>query len=66
VAKGNRSPEWRRAAEQYGAVYLGAIGGIAALSAEQYVLSEEIIDYPDLGMEAVRLIEVRDLPAFKC
>jgi fumarate hydratase class I len=64
LAKGNRSPQWRGACKKYGGFYLGAIGGAAALSAERHVLSGEIIDYPELGMEAVRLIEVRDLPAF--
>jgi fumarate hydratase class I len=64
LAKGNRSLQWQEACKKYGGFYLGAIGGIAALSAERHILSEKIIDYPDLGMEAVRLIEVRDLPAF--
>ncbi|MDR2758013.1 MAG: FumA C-terminus/TtdB family hydratase beta subunit [Spirochaetaceae bacterium] len=64
LAKGNRSAQWQAACKKYGGVYLGAIGGIAALSAERHILSEEIIDYPELGMEAVRLIEVRDFPAF--
>jgi fumarate hydratase class I len=64
LAKGDRSSPWRDACKKYGGFYLGAIGGSAALSAERHVLSEEIIDYPELGMEAVRLIEVRDLPAF--
>jgi fumarate hydratase class I len=64
LAKGNRSPQWRAACKKYGGFYLGAIGGAAALSAERHILSGEIIDYPELGMEAVRLIEVRDLPAF--
>ncbi|MDR2364004.1 MAG: FumA C-terminus/TtdB family hydratase beta subunit [Spirochaetaceae bacterium] len=64
LAKGNRSPQWRGACKKYGGFYLGAIGGAAALSAERHIISGEIIDYPELGMEAVRLIEVRDLPAF--
>ncbi|MFP3088824.1 FumA C-terminus/TtdB family hydratase beta subunit [Treponema sp. TIM-1] len=64
LAKGNRGPQWKAACKKYGGFYLGAMGGTAALSAERHVLSEEIIDYPDLGMEAVRLIEVRDFPAF--
>jgi fumarate hydratase class I len=64
LAKGNRGSQWRAACKKYGGFYLGAIGGAAALSAERHILSGEIIDYPDLGMEAVRLIEVRDLPVF--
>ncbi|MDR2069481.1 MAG: FumA C-terminus/TtdB family hydratase beta subunit [Spirochaetaceae bacterium] len=64
LAKGNRSPQWKAACKKYGGFYLGAIGGSAALSAERHILSVEIIDYPELGMEAVRLIAVRDFPAF--
>jgi fumarate hydratase class I len=64
VAKGNRSPPWEAACKKYGGFYLGAVGGAAALSAERHILSVETVDYPELGMEAVRLMEVRDLPVF--
>ncbi|ULQ59701.1 fumarate hydratase [Brucepastera parasyntrophica] len=64
LAKGNRSETWRRTCEKYGAVYLGVIGGAAALIADSYITGNELIDYPDLGMEAVRLITVKELPAF--
>jgi fumarate hydratase class I len=64
LAKGNRSEGWRKACAQRGATYLGTPGGIAALIAERHITAGETIDYPDLGMEAVRLVSVRDLPAF--
>ncbi|MDR1178276.1 MAG: FumA C-terminus/TtdB family hydratase beta subunit [Spirochaetaceae bacterium] len=64
LSKGNRSPAWTAACKKYGGFYLGAIGGAAALPAEENILSQKIIDYPELGMEAVRLIEVRDFPVF--
>jgi fumarate hydratase class I len=64
VSKGNRSPAYTAACKKYGGFYLGAIGGAAALPAEENILSQELIDFPELGMEAVRLIEVRDFPVF--
>jgi fumarate hydratase class I len=64
LAKGNRSSAWTQACKKYGGFYLGTIGGAAALLAEENVVASEILDYPELGMEAVRLIEVKDLTAF--
>lgn len=64
LAKGNRSRQWTDACKKYGAFYLGTPGGIAALIASEYIISQEIVDYEDLGMEAVRLVEVKDLPCF--
>jgi fumarate hydratase, class I len=64
LAKGNRSTAWKAACATYGAFYLGTPGGIAALIAEEYITDQKIIDYEELGMEAVRLVTVRDLPAF--
>lgn len=64
LAKGNRSRAWTDACRTFGAYYLGTPGGIAALIASEYILSQKIIDYEELGMEAVRLVEVRDLPCF--
>jgi fumarate hydratase class I len=64
VAKGNRSASWRESCRKYGGFYLGTIGGAAALLAGEHVTANELIDYPELGMEAVRLITVKDLPAF--
>ncbi|MCL2318470.1 MAG: fumarate hydratase C-terminal domain-containing protein [Treponema sp.] len=64
LAKGDRSEGWKKAAQKYGGFYLGTLGGGAALLAEENVTASELVDYPELGMEAVRLITVRDLPAF--
>ena len=64
LAKGNRSAQWTGACKKYGAFYLGTPGGIAALIASEYIVSQEIIDYEELGMEAVRLVEVKNLPCF--
>jgi fumarate hydratase class I len=64
VSKGNRSPAFAAACKKHGGFYLGAIGGAAALPAEENILAQELVDYPELGMEAVRLIEVRDFPVF--
>ena len=64
IAKGNRSELWRTACKKYGAFYLGTIGGAAALIAEKHITARKVLDYPDLGMEAVQLISVKDLPVF--
>ena len=64
LAKGNRSGSWTAACKKYGAFYLGTPGGIAALIASEYIKSQKILDYEDLGMEAVRLVEVEKLPCF--
>ena len=64
LAKGNRGAAWREACAKYGATYLGTPGGIAALIADRHVTASAVVDYPELGMEAVRLVTVKDLPAF--
>ncbi len=64
VAKGNRSTTWTESCKKYGAVYLGLPGGVAALIADQYITASKVLDYEDLGMEAVRLVTVKNLPAF--
>ena len=64
LAKGNRSETWRSACRQWGGTYLGTVGGGAALLAEEHIRSSEIVDYPELGMEAVRKIVVEKMPAF--
>ena len=64
LAKGNRSPAVRNACRKYGGFYLGSIGGPAAILAQENILKVENLDFEDLGMEAVRRIEVRDFPAF--
>ncbi len=64
VAKGNRSKDVTDSCQKHGGFYLGSIGGPAAILAEQNILSNEVIDFPELGMEAVRKITIRDFPAF--
>lgn len=63
IAKGERSKAARDALGEFKGSYLAAIGGAAALAAREHVLSSRVIDHADLGMEAVRLVELRDLPA---
>ena len=64
LAKGNRAPSVTTACRDHGGFYLGTIGGAAAMIAQEHVVRDEVVDYAELGMEAVRRIEVRDLPAF--
>jgi len=64
LAKGNRSPQVKEACQKYGGFYLGSIGGPAALLAKENILSIEVIDFPELGMEAVRKIKIKNFPAF--
>lgn len=61
IGKGKRGPEVIAAMQEHGAVYFGAIGGAGALLAK-CVLSSEIVAYEDLGAEAVRRLEVKDMP----
>jgi fumarate hydratase class I len=64
LAKGNRSPAVTAACQQHGGFYLGSIGGAAAKLARDHITRVEVLEYPELGMEAVWRIEVRDFPAF--
>ena len=64
VAKGNRSQEVTDACKKHGGFYLGSIGGPAAILAKNSIKSVEVVDFPELGMEAVRKIYVEDFPAF--
>jgi len=64
VGKGNRTAPAVAALRAHGGVFLGTVGGAAALIAKEHIVSSETIDFADLGMEAVRRIVVRDLPAF--
>lgn len=64
LAKGNRAPEVREACRNHGGFYLGSIGGPAAVLAEECIRQVELVDFEDLGMEAVWRIEVEDFPAF--
>jgi fumarate hydratase class I len=64
LAKGNRSAAVTEACQKYGGFYLGSIGGAAARLARDCITKVEVLEYPELGMEAVWKIEVRDFPAF--
>ncbi len=64
LAKGNRSAAVTAACKQHGGFYLGSIGGAAARLAQDCITRVEVLEYPELGMEAVWRIEVRDFPAF--
>ncbi len=63
LAKGNRSQQVRDACKQHGGFYLGSIGGPAARLAEHSIKKVEVLEYPELGMEAIWRIEVEDFPA---
>ena len=64
LAKGNRSRQVTEACKTYGGFYLGSIGGPAARLAKDSIRKVEVLEYPELGMEAVWKIEVEDFPAF--
>lgn len=64
VAKGNRSKQVTDACKKHGGFYLGSIGGPAAVLAKNCIKKVEVLEYPELGMEAEWKIEVEDFPAF--
>jgi fumarate hydratase class I len=64
IAKGNRSKQVTDACNKHGGFYLGSIGGPAALLAKENIKKVEMLEYPELGMEAIYRIEVVDFPAF--
>ena len=64
LAKGNRSSQVTDACATHGGFYLGSIGGPAARLAKDSIRSVEVLEFPELGMEAVWKIEVEDFPAF--
>jgi fumarate hydratase, class I len=64
LAKGNRSAQVRQACAKHGGFYLGSIGGPAAILAQDAIKKVEVLEYPELGMEAIWRIEVQDFPAF--
>ncbi len=64
IAKGNRSQEVTDACKKHGGFYLGSIGGPAAILAQNNIKKVEVLEYPELGMEAVWKIDVVDFPAF--
>ena len=64
IAKGNRSQQVTDACHKYGGFYLGSIGGPAAILAQDSIKNVEVLEYPELGMEANWKIDVEDFPAF--
>jgi len=64
LAKGNRSKKVAESCKKYGGFYLGSIGGPAARLGKECITKIETIDYPELGMEAIFMITVKDFPAF--
>ena len=64
LAKGNRSKIVTESCKQYGGFYLGSIGGPAARLGRDCITRVELLEYPELGMEAIYRIEVKDFPAF--
>ncbi len=64
LAKGNRSDAVRQACQKHGGFYLGSIGGPAARLAQDCIRRVEVVEYPELGMEAIWRIEVENFPAF--
>jgi fumarate hydratase class I len=64
IAKGNRSPKVTEACKKHGGFYLGSPGGPAALLAEENIRKVDVLEFPELGMEAVWAIDVVDFPAF--
>ena len=64
LAKGNRSKVVTDACKQHGGFYLGSIGGPAARLGKECITSVEVLEYPELGMEAIYMITVKDFPAF--
>jgi fumarate hydratase class I len=64
IAKGNRSQAVTDACAKHGGFYLGSVGGAAAGLALNSIRKVEVLEYPELGMEAIWRIEVEDFPAF--
>ena len=64
IAKGNRGPQVTDACKKHGGFYLGSIGGPAAILAKENIKKVEVVEFPELGMEAIWKIEVENFPAF--
>ena len=64
LAKGNRSQDVVDSCNEYGGFFLGSIGGAAALLGKECITNVELLEYPELGMEAIYMITVKDFPAF--
>jgi fumarate hydratase class I len=63
IAKGNRSQQVTDACKKYGGFYLSSIGGPAAILAKHNIKKVEVLEYPELGMEAIWAIDVENFPA---
>jgi fumarate hydratase class I len=63
IAKGNRSQQVTDACKKHGGFYLGSIGGPAAILAKENIKNVRVLEYPELGMEAIWEIDVVDFPA---
>jgi fumarate hydratase, class I len=63
IAKGNRSKQVTEACQKHGGFYLGSAGGVAALLSKESIRKVELVEYPELGMEAIYRLEVEDFPA---
>ncbi len=64
LAKGNRTRVVTESCKTHGGFYLGSIGGTAARFGKECITRMEVLEYPDLGMEAIYMITVKDFPAF--
>lgn len=64
LAKGNRSKEVKDSCKKHGGFYLGSIGGPAAILAKENITAVEVVDFEELGMEAIRKITIKNFPAF--
>lgn len=64
IAKGNRGPQVTAACKKHRGFYLGSIGGPAAILAQENIRKVEVVEFPELGMEAIWRIDVQDFPAF--
>jgi fumarate hydratase class I len=64
IAKGNRGNQVTEACKKHGGFYLGSIGGPAAILAKENIKRVEVLEFPELGMEAIWKIDVVDFPAF--
>lgn len=64
IAKGNRGPAVTAACQKHGGFYLGSIGGPAAILAKENIRKVDVVEFAELGMEAIWKIEVEDFPAF--
>jgi fumarate hydratase class I len=64
LAKGNRTQQVTDSCKEYGGFYLGSIGGAAALLGQECITDVKLLEYPELGMEAIYMITVKDFPAF--